>query len=382
MSSVKFYLGQYVSVRRRKDGSSRVLFEVPPARRPSGWPPTIPLPLDRAIRNGNLADESEVAAIRKDAAKLYAQLTQNKVGASRTPAGSRNIRQLVRQWQTSSAWNDLKPRTQKGYEWLIGRVLQWTDAMGNPDPTMIGKDHIEGFLRTFNDRPTLKIHMRKVVRLIMEEARHAGWRTDNPCDLIKIKKPKAKVGVWEQADVDHYVEVCERVGRRSIALVILLEWEIGQRLTDVRAFRQGAEYDAEAGMFRFDQSKTESRVSIPVSPKLRAMLKEAADGALFLFRDERTGKAYTEQRLSKMFAEVRDNDNAEREKGGVAPWRYLVLRWLRHSCVVQLARAGCTVPEIAAITGHALSSVTSILEFYLQRDSTVAENAQRKRGLI
>lgn len=55
---------------------------------------------------------------------------------------------------------------------------------------------------------------------------------------------------------------------------------------------------------------------------------------------------------------------------------------LRHSCVVQLARAGCTVPEIAAITGHTLSSVEKILSHYLPRDSQVARNAQIKRGLI
>lgn len=62
--------------------------------------------------------------------------------------------------------------------------------------------------------------------------------------------------------------------------------------------------------------------------------------------------------------------------------RDLKLKWLRHSCVVQLARAGCTVPEIASITGHSISSVEQILQRYLPRDSRVAENAQRKRGLL
>jgi hypothetical protein len=50
--------------------------------------------------------------------------------------------------------------------------------------------------------------------------------------------------------------------------------------------------------------------------------------------------------------------------------------------VVQLARAGCTVPEIASITGHSIASVEQILQRYLPRDSTVARNAQVKRGLI
>ena len=150
----------------------------------------------------------------------------------------------------------------------------------------------------------------------------------------------------------------------------------GQRLTDARLFRPGAEYDAADGAFRFWQEKTGSYVTLRISLKLRELLAEASrDGALFLFRHEATGKAYTEERLSKVFAQVRE---AAVENGA----RSLLMRWLRHSCVVQLARAGCEVPEIAAVTGHTLASVTSILETYLPRDNKVAENAQRKRGLI
>lgn len=60
----------------------------------------------------------------------------------------------------------------------------------------------------------------------------------------------------------------------------------------------------------------------------------------------------------------------------------MILKQLRHSCIVQLARADCTVPQIAAITGHALTSVNSILSVYLPRDTAVARAAQVKRGLV
>lgn len=108
---------------------------------------------------------------------------------------------------------------------------------------------------------------------------------------------------------------------------------------------------------------------------MRALLATAGEGQLFLFRNERTGKAYTENRLSQSFKWLRV---AAVKAGG----RALVLRQLRHSCVVQLARAGCTVPEIASITGHAVGSVHSILSTYLPRDATVARNAQVKRGIV
>ena len=40
-----------------------------------------------------------------------------------------------------------------------------------------------------------------------------------------------------------------------------------------------------------------------------------------------------------------------------------------------LAEAGCTVPEIAAVTGHTLKHVTHILETYLARTKSLADAA-------
>lgn len=98
---------------------------------------------------------------------------------------------------------------------------------------------------------------------------------------------------------------------------------------------------------------------------------------MYLFHDRGTGRPFRDvDRLSHVFEDVRTR--LVLPAGG----RKLVLRAVRHSCVVQLARAGCTVPEIAAITGHSPASVRDILKVYLPRDSRVAMNAQRKRGLV
>lgn len=289
---------------------------------------------------------------------------------------TRSLTTLVRNWQKSSRWHDLTEKTREGYGYSIDKILAWSAFLKHPDPTTLPRSAIETFLSTFNDRPTTKRQTLKALRLVMDQAIAAGWRTDNPCSGISVKVPKTKAVIWEQKDVDLYVSTARSQGMNSIALIILLEWEIGQRLTDVRAFRPGAEYDAERGVFAFAQSKTDEPVIIEISEALRELLKDLADeDQLFLFRNERTGKAYTENRLSQTFRWVR----TAAIKAGARP---LVLRQLRHSCVVQLARAGCTVPEIAAITGHSLGSVNSILSTYLPRDSTVARNAQRKRGIV
>ena len=52
---------------------------------------------------------------------------------------------------------------------------------------------------------------------------------------------------------------------------------------------------------------------------------------------------------------------------------------LRGTAVTRLALAGCTEAEIAAITGHSLRDVRSILDaHYLHRDPALAESAIRK----
>lgn len=376
MPSVQLELGRYVTLRKRADGTHRVFFQVPARLRPSDWPSLIPLP-QAGERTGDLSDPSQVKAIKDDAEALYATLCQARLG--RAPAEGRTFAVLIRQLQQSQAWKAMKPRTWKHYGTYLNHITFWAREAAtprNPDPTSVNRSTVESLLAMFDAQPVTRRHIRKTLRLVLDQAISLGWRTDNPCDGIRLGAgAKSKTGIWEQADVDLYVNAADGLGYASISLIVLLEWEIGQRLGDVRTFRPGAEYDREAGVFRFYQAKTASYVTIQVSARLRELLNAAADGALMLFRNERTGKGYTEERLSKTFAWVR----VGAMKAGA---RYLQLRWLRHSCVVQLARAECTIPEIAAVTGHTPGSVTSILATYLPRDSEVAKNAQRKRGLV
>lgn len=382
MPSVQLELGEYVTLRPRKDGTFRVYFQVPARLRPSDWPSLIPLPI-KAERTGDLANPGQVAAIQADARALYDRLKGVRdEGAA--PPPRRSLRTLVRQWQKTDAWKTLKPRSQEHYGTYINHILTWSETAEpqHPDPTKLTRADIEGFLSLFDGQDETKRHCRKTMRLVMDQAVALAWRTDNPCDGIRLKRQKkSKAGVWEQADVDLYVETALRPAkysedRKSLAAIIELEWEIGQRLTDVRGFRPGAEYDQEAGVFRFFQEKTGTYVTIRISARLQALLAELIeDGQLFLFRNEATGKAYTEKGLSKAFAWLR---KAVVAAGG----RFLLMKWLRHSCVVQLARKECTIPEICAVTGHSIAAAAGILSTYLPRDSVVAENAQVKRGLV
>lgn len=65
------------------------------------------------------------------------------------------------------------------------------------------------------------------------------------------------------------------------------------------------------------------------------------------------------------------------ERAGLAA-RDLHFHDLRGSAITRLAVAGCTVPEIATISGHEIGHVQTILDRYLARDPRLAESAIMK----
>jgi len=375
MPSVKLELGKYVTLRARKDGTYRVFFQVPAKQRPSGWLSAIPLPIE-GERTGDLTDAAEVKRIQVDAKALYDKMTARDPEAA--PAWPpKSLPALNRLWQATQGFKKNKPRTQRNYSEAAELIEAWSASIGHPPVALMKADKVEAFLAIYDDRPTTKKQLKTVLKMLLAYAKKLEWISTNPAEDITVKIPKSKVAIWELEDVALYAEACIDAGRPSLAAMIWTEWEIGQRLTDVCLFQLGRQYSANRRTFSFEQSKTDAGVDIEISERLAGLLEACrVEGSLYLFVNEATGRPWLEKELSQAFAYVRSTRILA--KGG--PYR--LLRQLRHSCVVQLARAGCTNAEIAAITGHALSSVADILSHYLPRDSQVARNAQIKRGLI
>lgn len=387
MPSVKLSLGKYVTLRPRADGTHRVFFQVPARLRPSGWLSLIPLPLS-GDRRGDLSDLAELARIRADAKTLYGRLVADRAAATTAPgptAHRHDMPALSKAWQASQHFKAKRPRTRQGYAYHAGLIEAWSASVKHPPVAAMGRQRIEEYLATFDDRPTTRRHVKIVLKMLLEHALDLGWITTNPVARMKMAAPKTLVAIWELSDVETYSLAAAMMGQPALAALIRTEWEIGQRLTDVRLFRRtdkanhpGAEYNAADGVFRFWQSKTQSYVTVPVSDALKGMLEDVhVEGSPYLFLDAHDLMPFDEQRLGHLFIALK-----AKVKAAGGPGRRLTLRALRHACVVQMARAECTPPEIAAITGHTLTSVNAILSAYLPRDNQVAWNAQAKRGLV
>jgi integrase len=112
------------------------------------------------------------------------------------------------------------------------------------------------------------------------------------------------------------------------------------------------------------------RVVIPVGAPLKAALDAA-----------RVGKSAQDNVLLNSRGEPWTSDGFRTSWGkacAAAGIVGLTFHDLRGTAVTRLAVAGCTEAEIAAITGHKLSDVRSIIDAYLHRDQALGESAIRK----
>jgi integrase len=154
----------------------------------------------------------------------------------------------------------------------------------------------------------------------------------------------------------------------ELIAALMLAMHTGQRQGDLRALPWSA-YDGERITLR--QSKRRKgtapkTVSIRCTAALRAMLDKMANnkrGVLILTTP--AGRPWTKRYLNQKWNEVME----------AAKLTDLHFHDLRGTAITMLAEAGCSVPEIASITGHTFKHVNHILETYLSRTRHLADAA-------
>lgn len=166
--------------------------------------------------------------------------------------------------------------------------------------------------------------------------------------------------IWLEAHIRAFMAVAAI--ELQWALIVALH--TGQRQGDLLSVAW-TNYDGHA--LRIFQSKTQIWVTVPCTKALRAMLDGMPRVATVILTST-TGKAWKKRYFANQWKEASDSANLID----------LHFHDLRGTAVTMLAEAGCTVPEIASITGHSLKTVNTILEKYLSRTRALAEAAMAK----
>jgi integrase len=171
--------------------------------------------------------------------------------------------------------------------------------------------------------------------------------------------------IWQPDSIKAFGAVAS--DQLRFALVLAL-WT-GQRQGDlIRLTWQ--QYDG--AHIRLQQGKRKARVMIPVGSVLKAELDARKPGNAegCILRNTR-GKAWTGDGFRTSWGDATKGANLY-----LADVRF---NDLRGTAVTRLALAGCTVPQIASITGHSLKDVERILQaHYLGGKFELAEQAMVK----
>lgn len=279
---------------------------------------------------------------------------------------------LIRDFEKTAKWRRLAESTQKEYK----RVFKFWD-------NDFGKVPLSGLASKGFRKDIL--------------AWHDEFSQDKPREADNRVTILARVLSWAAADADlaenvlasfdrayegdrsdmiwmpEHVEAFMAAADSEMQLAMVLALHTGQRQADIRKMAW-SQYDGKTIALR--QGKTGREVRVPCTVALKATLDAAPRrGALILLT--KTDRAFQK----RYFAEKWDEVYVAAKLPGVEPVdpkARLHFHDIRGTTVTMLFEAGCTVAEVASITGHSLRRAQEILDKYLSRTSGMATNAIAK----
>jgi len=178
----------------------------------------------------------------------------------------------------------------------------------------------------------------KLLRVMLNHAVDLGMIDTNPAIGVKPYKSRGDGFHTITEDEIAQFEATHSVGTRArLAFALLLH--TGQRVSDVS--KMGWQHIINGDAIKVRQRKTGKLLSIPLHPELKAMLATLPRTNMTFVVTER-GAPFKAQGLSQWF----------KKKCQAAGLPHCSAHGLRKAAATRLANAGCSVNEIAAITGH------------------------------
>lgn len=280
----------------------------------------------------------------------------------RPPQGT--MLSVLHGFQESAEWGGIAPRTRSDYARLIKVIEQ---KFGDFPLSGLGDRRTRGIFLAWRDERAKRSCRQadygwQVLARILAWAHGRGLVVANPCEKGgRLYRGSRVENVWAQADEAAFLASAPA----HLHLPLILALWTGQRQGDLLALTW-PQYDG--NVIRLQQSKTGRRVVVPVGAPLRTAL-DARRGTVGPILLNSEGKPWTADGFRSSW----------RKACAAAGVVGLTFNDLRGTAATRLAIAGCSVPEIAMITGHSLRDVNAILDsHYLNRDQAMAEAAIRK----
>lgn len=272
------------------------------------------------------------------------------------------VSDLIRRFEASPAFVDMAETTRKEYARKFKAIeRKWGTA---PITSFNDKEFRKDAL-DWRDEVALRAR-READNLMSALVRLGSWAFDRGEidrnvveDFPRVYRSDRADKLWLPAHVDAFLLVASP----EMKVALMLAMHTGQRQGDLRRLTWSG-YDGERITLR--QSKGKKVVSIRCTIALRSLLTQMAENKKgVVIMTTPSGRPWSKRYFNEHW-----------HKASVAAGILdLHFHDLRGTAITMLAEAGCTVPEIAAITGHGLKHVSHILETYLSRTRQLADAA-------
>jgi integrase len=258
---------------------------------------------------------------------------QMPIGSTRTRVGSIDAA-IIGYYDSGMFFGSLAPSTQAIRRQILERFRA---EHGDKPIALLPKKFI--VLSLDKLKPGVAINWLTAIRHLMQYAISANLCESDPTHGIKLKTHKSDgIYTWSEQEISAY-EAAHPIGSKA-RLALALGLYTAQRRSDV--LRMGRQHIRE-GILAVKQQKTGAELRIPVHSDLRAII-DATPGDHLTFLVTRTGKPYAGDNFSAQFREWCATAGLSDECS---------FHGLRKAACRRLAEAGCSVNEIAAVSGHA-----------------------------
>lgn len=276
---------------------------------------------------------------------------------------------LMREFEQTSKWRKLAESTRSEYR----RVFKfWEEKYGTcPHVAIEDKAFRRDVLKWHDqfsaDKPREADNRVTILARILSWAAKDGPIKVNVLDgFDRAYQGDRSEMIW----LPEHVEAFMAVASPEMQLALALALHTGQRQGDLLRLAWG-NYDGTRISLRQGKSRRGELQGRQVNIRCTKALKETLDGLQkrsTLILTTKTGRAFQKRYFAQLWEETC-------KEAGITDLHF---HDIRGTTVTMLFQAGCSLGEIVAVTGHSLRRAQDILDKYLARTSTMADNAIAK----
>jgi integrase len=271
------------------------------------------------------------------------------------------LNRLIRDYTLSPEFGKLADSTRKEYQRMLTKVeAKFGDLpIAALDDARVKQDFMSWRGTVAKESGDREADNRlSVISSMLTWAKENGHILHNHvAGFRRLHKADRSEKIW----LPEHIEAFMKVAPLELQRALILALHTGQRQADLLSLSWN---NCDGSFISLRQGKTKRRVEIPCTITLKRML----DG---LDRDTNLVLT-TKTKLPWKARYFKAQWETAAKAAGITDLHF---HDLRGTAITMLAEAGCSTPQIAAITGHSLKTVTTILDKYLARTRTLAEEA-------